>query len=315
MTTIFFSGAPEETTPWSEALERWSRELNIPFTLITDEGRLPPAGADMLVHNPVKGVSDLSRFAGVKVIQSTWAGVERFLSNPTLPEGPVLCRMVEPGLSEGMTDYICGHVMRYHLDIDTNIRESAEAVWNFVTPPLSRSRRVGLLGLGELGADAAQMLAKLRFDVAGWSRRAKSIDGVRCYHGAEGLRQLLGRSEILVTILPATAETRNILNDETLALMPEGARIINPGRGALIDDDALLRALESGRVAHATLDVFDQEPLPQYYPFWRNPKVTVTPHIAAETRVDGAARVVVEQVGRMIAGEPLRHIADRASGY
>lgn len=97
--------------------------------------------------------------------------------------------------------------------------------------------------------------------------------------------------------------------------MPEGARIINPGRGALIDDDALLRALESGRVAHATLDVFDQEPLPQNHPFWRNPKVTVTPHIAAETRVDGAARVVVEQVGRMIAGEPLRHIADRASGY
>lgn len=123
------------------------------------------------------------------------------------------------------------------------------------------------------------------------------------------------RSEILVTILPSTAETRGLMNAKTLALLPKGAVIINPGRGQLIEEAALLDAVNGGHIAHATLDVFNTEPLPQGHPFWSHPKITITPHIAAETRASGAARVVVEQIGRMTCGEPLQHIVDPAIGY
>ncbi|MFV0476054.1 MAG: 2-hydroxyacid dehydrogenase, partial [Pikeienuella sp.] len=300
---------------WGAELARWREELGVPFTLRLDAAEIDPDAVDMLVLNPVLGAADLAPYRGARVIQSTWAGVERFLGNPTLPQGPTLCRMVEPGLTEGMTDYIAGHVLRYHLGTDRRLADSAAGEWRPAPPPLSRDRRVGLLGLGALGRDAARMLARLRFDVAGWSRTPKSIEGVKCFHGDEGLREILTRSEIIITILPATAETKHILNAETLALAPRGACVINPGRGPLIDDEALLAALESGRIAHATLDVFTTEPLPADHPYWGHPGVTVTPHIAAATRAGFAARVVVEQIGRMIHGEEMQHIVNRNLGY
>lgn len=315
MTEVLLSTRPAQIEEWGAELTRWGRELNIPFTLRLDPAEISPEKVDMLVLNPAAGVRDLAPYRGAKAIQSTWAGVEALLANATLPDEPALCRMVEPGLSEGMTDYITGHALRHHLDIDRCVRESMAGNWAAKVPPLSRDRKVGVLGLGALGADAARMLARLRFDVAGWSRSAKSVDGVTCLHGADGLNKILARSEILVTILPSTAETRGILNARTLALMPRGAVIINPGRGPLIDDEALLAALESGQIGHATLDVFNEEPLPADHPYWRNPQVTVTPHVAAETRANFAARVVVEQIGRMARGEPLWHIVDRDLGY
>lgn len=315
MTDILFSAREDQLDRWAEMLTRWSAELDIPFTLHIDPARAPVERLDMLALSPVAGVSDLAPYAHVKVIQSIWAGVEGLLRNPTLPAAPLLCRMVEPGLATGMTEYIVGHVMRYHLGIDRNIRESMEGVWKPAPAPYARERRVGVLGLGALGADAAQALARIGFDVAGWSRTPKTIEGVTCFHGAAGLDEIVARSEIIVTVLPATAETKGVLNARTLALAPRGACIVNPGRGPLIDDDALLAALASGHIAHATLDVFNTEPLPEDRPYWRNPRVTVTPHIAAETRPEGASRVVVEQIGRMIRGESLLYIVDRDAGY
>ncbi len=315
LTEALFSSSPEELETWAPELRRWRDELGVPFTFHTDAAAIPAGKVDVLILNPVEGAKDLSPYRGAKLIQSTWAGVERFLGNATVPEGPVLCRMVEPGLAESMTDYICGHVLRAHLDIDHWIRLSAEGRWEPRFPPLSRHRKVGLLGLGELGEDAARMLSRLRFDVAGWSRSPKTIEGVETFHGAEGLRALLARSDILVTILPLTTATRHILNAETLALLPMGATIVNPGRGPLIDDEALLAALASGRVGRATLDVFAAEPLPAGHPYWGHPQVTVTPHIAAETRAASAARVVVEQIGRLTRGEALHHVVDRGRGY
>ncbi len=315
MTNILFSSDTDESAVWAPELRAWGERLGVEFELFTDPTKIAPEAVDMLVLNPVAGAKDLAPYAGVKVIQSIWAGVESYLANPTLPTAPTLCRMVENGLRDGMTDYICGHVLRHHLDIDRSIRDSAAGVWDRFEPPLSSERKIGVLGLGALGADAAAMLARLRFDVAGWSRTQKDVEGVACHAGPEGLREVVSRSEILVTILPLTPETRHILNAETLALAPEGAVVINPGRGPLIDDDALLAALKSGRIGHATLDVFVEEPLPEAHPYWRNPRVTVTPHIAAATRSTHAARVVVEQIGRMKRGEPLRHIVDHRRGY
>jgi len=174
---------------------------------------------------------------------------------------------------------------------------------------------VALLGLGALGAACAGALAGLGFPVLGWSRTPKDLPGIECHHGRDGLKTVLSRAQIVVTLLPATPGTENTLNAETLGWLPQGAAIINPGRGALIDDAALLAALDAGQVGAATLDVFRVEPLPRDHPYWAHPKVTVTPHIAAETRPVTAARVVVENLRRLRDGEPLLHLVDRAEGY
>lgn len=315
MTVVLFAARADLAQPWAEALSRWREELSVPFTLHTDPEAVDPAEVEVLVTGASGGPADFSPYAGARLIQSFWAGVEGFLANPTFPREPVFCRMVEPGLREGMTDYVCAHVLRAHVGLDRHVRDSAEGLWRPAAPPLSRDRKVGVLGLGALGADAARMLGHLRFDVGGWSRTPKHLDGVRCFSGDEGLRAILGESEIVVTLLPSTPATHHLLNAERLSWLPRGATIINPGRGQLIDDDALLAALASGQVAQATLDVFDTEPLPEGHPYWGHPQVTVTPHVAAETRIDTAARVVVEQIGRLQRGEPLRHIVDRDSGY
>jgi glyoxylate/hydroxypyruvate reductase A len=169
--------------------------------------------------------------------------------------------------------------------------------------------------MGALGCAVAETLVSLGFDVAGWSRSQKDIPGVTCFHGDEGLQKVLGRTEIAVLLLPDTPATEDTINSKTLALMPDGAFIINPGRGPLIDDDALLAALDQGKIAHATLDVFRTEPLRATHSYWAHPKVTVTPHIAAETREKTASQVIVENIRRGEAGEEFLHLVDRALGY
>jgi len=187
--------------------------------------------------------------------------------------------------------------------------------WQPHTPPLARNRTVGILGLGALGAACAAALAGLNFRVLGWSRRQKHVAGVTCFAGDDGLANLLEQAQILCLLLPLTASTENLLDRRNLARLPRGAVIINPARGPMIDDDALLDALATGQIAHATLDVFRHEPLPPQHPFWQHPGITVTPHIASETRAETAAQVVAENIRRAEAGETLLHLVDRAAGY
>ena len=222
--------------------------------------------------------------------------------------------MVDFGLTHGMVEWCTGHVLRHHLGMDTDILRK-DAKWEPRTPPLARERSVAVLGIGALGQAVAEALVGLGFDVTGWSRSEKQIEGVRCLHGDDGLAEALRRAEIAVLLMPDTPATRDVLNEETLAQMPKGAFIINPGRGPLIADDALLEALDSGQIAHATLDVFRVEPLPEDHPYWAHPRVTVTPHIAAATRNDTASEVVAENIRRSEAGEPLLHLVDRDRGY
>jgi glyoxylate/hydroxypyruvate reductase A len=222
--------------------------------------------------------------------------------------------MVDPALTEGMVEYVTGHVLRHHLGMDHHIH-GLKGVWRVDVPPLARERTVGILGLGELGAACAEALAGLRFRVVGWSRRQKAVPGVLCRSGAEGLLDTLAEAEILVLLLPLTTATESLMDADRLGRLPEGAMIINPGRGALIDDAALITALDKGDIGHATLDVFRQEPLPPEHPFWSHPKVTVTPHIASETRPESASRVIAENIRRCEAGEPLLYLVDRRAGY
>ncbi len=223
--------------------------------------------------------------------------------------------MVNPDLTEGMVEYVVGHVLRHHLGIDAHIH-GQDGVWRSeVLPPLARERPVAVLGLGALGQAAAHALWQLNFPVMGWSRTQKTLPGVDCHAGEAGLDQVLARAEIVVLLMPLTTDTTNILNARRLALLPKGAVILNPGRGGLIDDAALLAALDTGHVGHATLDVFRVEPLPVDHRYWAHPRVTVTPHIAAATRVKSACAVLADNISRGESGQPLLYLVDRARGY
>ncbi len=279
------------------------------FTLSTD---LPADRVDYIVYAPNSTVQDFTNFPRLRAVLSLWAGVERIVGNQTLTVP--LTRMVDAGLTEGMVEYVTGHVLRYHLGMDAHIA-AKPGDWLPEPPPLARSRPVGILGLGALGQACAQALSALNFPVTGWSRSPKNIPGLTCRHGADGLAETLRGSEILVLLLPDTAATENVLNPETLVLLPEGARIVNPGRGTLIDDSALLDALDSGQIGHATLDVFRAEPLRPDHPYWTHPNVTVTPHIASATRPQTAAAIIAENIRLDLAGEPLLHLVDRKRGY
>lgn len=307
--TIFFA-APAVWHEFAEVLPEALAEQGIEARIVTDAP--DPAAVDYIIYAPSAPLQDFTPFTRCKAVLSLWAGVERIVGNPTLTQP--LCRMVDSGLTEGMVEWVAGHCLRHHLGMDAHIR-NPDHIWNPVCPPLARERQIAMLGLGALGIAAARALLGLNFKVAGWSRSPKAVDGMACHWGEEGLQQALAGADIVVTLLPKTAETENLLNAQRLAYMKRGAVILNPGRGALIDDAALLAALDSGQVGHATLDVFRIEPLPADHPFWSHPRVTVTPHIAADTRATGAARVLAENVVRGEQGRPLLHLVDRKRGY
>ncbi|MCL1627355.1 glyoxylate/hydroxypyruvate reductase A [Roseibaca sp. V10] len=273
--------------------------------LVTDA---PAQTVDYIVYAPSSPLQDFTPFTNCRAVLSLWAGVERIVGNATLTQP--LARMVDPSLTQGMVEYVVGHVLRYHLALD-----KPATSWTPVVPPLAQDRCVGFLGLGELGRACAGALRALGFDVAGWSRSPRQLEGIACHSGPEGLRAVLARSDILVTLLPDTPATTNILNATTLAHLPRGARIINPGRGTAIDDAALLAALDQGQIAAATLDVFRTEPLPENHPFWHHPNVTVTPHIAAATRTETASDVIAANIARVERGQPLLHEVSRHNGY
>jgi glyoxylate/hydroxypyruvate reductase A len=306
---ILFAARPERWATYEAPLRAALDAAGIPAQLATE---IPPAQVDYIVYAPNSALQDFTPYTRAKAVLNLWAGVENIAGNTTLKIP--LARMVDPGLTKGMTEWVTGHVMRYHLGLDTDIGNTG-TVWSPHTPPLAQERQVVILGLGALGTAVARTLCGLGFDVTGWSRSPKEVDGVQCLNGAEGLDRALSRAEITVLLLPDTQATENTLNARTLALMPKGAFIINPGRGPLIDDAALIDALDRGHIAHATLDVFRVEPLPTDDPFWAHPKVTVTPHIAAETRAATASQVIVENIRRGERGEPFLHLVDRSLGY
>ena len=309
MIKVLFAAGADRWAEYETPLKRAASDANLDVHFATE---MDPADVEYIVYAPNSDLQDFRPYTNTKAVLNLWAGVEAIVGNRTLTQP--LTRMVEPGLKEGMVEWVTGHVLRHHLGMDAHI-VNPEHAWDVHYPPLARDRTVGILGLGELGAASAAALSALNFNVVGWSRSKKSIECVDTYAGEDGLRTCLAKSEILVLLLPATPATDNVINAEALAMLPTGAFVINPGRGPLIDDAALLAALDSGQVAHATLDVFRQEPLPKDHPYWVHPKVTVTPHVASETRASTAAQVVLENIRRGEAGEPFLHQVDRGAGY
>lgn len=306
---ILFSAQPNLWDAYKTMLPQALENRGITAQISTD---MEPAQTDYIVYAPNPNLTNFAPFTRTKAVLSLWAGVETIVDNKSLTQP--LCRMVDDGLELGMAEWVIGHVMRHHLGMDRHIH-GLNGLWDQTTPPLARDRQVTVLGLGMLGSAAAKALAALGFQVTGWSRSPKSIENIRCLHGVDGLEQALNSAEICVLLLPNTPATETIMNAKTLAMMPKGAALLNPGRGALIDDHALLTALDAGHIGHATLDAFRIEPLPADHIFWQHPKITVTPHIAAETRPQSASNVIADNIARSQAGQPLLHIVDRAAGY
>lgn len=307
---ILFSAKEERWPQYEPALTTALQKAGVAdFNLARD---IAPEVVDYIVMAPNGPVEDFTPYTRCKAVMNLWAGVEGIVSNPTLTQP--LTRMVDHGLTRGMIEWVSGHVLRHHLGMDAHIH-GQDGVWRKVIPPLAEDRPVTILGMGALGTACAEALVGLGFDVTGWSRSPKDVAGVRCLHGDSGLNKALSTAEILVLLLPKTPETENLMDATRLALLPEGAMIVNPGRGPLIDDEALLEALDSGHIAHATLDVFRIEPLPPEHPYWAHPSVTVTPHIASDTRDATASQVIAENIRRSEAGEPLLHLVDTKLGY
>lgn len=308
---VLFAARPERWAEYEAPLRAALAEAGITAEIAPDLG--PPESIDYIVFAPNGTVSDFRPFTRAKAVLNLWAGVENIVGNETLTQP--LCRMVDSGLTQGMVEWVSGHVLRHHLGMDRQIRQ--EGGWQELhhIPPLAGARPITILGMGELGRACGQALAGLGFPVTGWSRRPKQVSGLTCLHGQDGLEAALARAQILVLLLPLTADTENLMDGRRLEMLPRGAVVINPGRGPLIDDAALLAALDAGQVGHATLDVFRVEPLPEGHPFWAHPRVTVTPHIASETRCTTAAQVIAENIRRGQTGLLLLHLVDRAAGY
>ncbi len=309
MINVLFAAKSAVWQEYQAPLTRALVEAGLDADLSRDHA---PADVDYIVLAPNGPVSDFTPFVKAKAVLNLWAGVENIVDNETLTQP--LARMVDEGLTRGMMEWVVGHVMRHHLGIDAHIL-GQDGLWRADYPPLAADRPVTILGLGALGIACADALVALNFPVTGWSRSMRDVQGVRCLNGDAGLDAALTNAQIVVLLLPDTPATRDVLNADRLASLACGAFIVNPGRGPLIDDDALLAALDNGQVAHATLDVFRVEPLPVDHAFWAHPNVTVTPHIASTTRPETASKIIVENIKRGEAGQPFLHLVDRKAGY
>ena len=306
---ILFSANEENwkryKAPLQDALDDKSLDYELGITII-------PSEVDYIIYAPSSPLQDFSPYTKLKAVLNLWAGVEGVTNNKTLKVP--LARMVDSGLTDGMVEWVTGHTLRHHLGIDKHIH-GQDGIWRSYVPPLAKDRIITILGLGTLGTACGIALKRLGFNVRGWSRREKRVDGILCFYGDEQIDSSLMDADIVVLLLPDTPLTQNILNQHTLNLLKRGAFVLNPGRGPLIDDDALLAALETGQIEHATLDVFRIEPLPQNHQYWSNNKVTVIPHKASETRPKTASQVIAMNIERAENGQELLYLVDRENGY
>lgn len=298
--------------------ERFRRVLpNRPIVAFPGEGINPTEVGYAAVWRPSAG--SLARLPNLRVIFNLGAGVDALMADVTLPRLPIV-RAVSLDLAYRMSEYVLLHVLLYHRQQNELDRAQARREW--ISPPqwAAKSIRVGIMGLGALGIDAARKLRTVGFDVAGWSGSNKNMEGITCYTGPHELKAFLARTDVLVALLPLTAQTRGILNYKLFSELARdgvlgGPVLINAGRGGLQDENDVLAALNDGVLIGATLDVFENEPLPATSPFWTHPKVRITPHNAADCDPDVLAKDVADQILAFERGEPLRHTVDAASGY
>jgi glyoxylate/hydroxypyruvate reductase len=262
----------------------------------------------------------LADLPNLKAIFSLGAGVDHMFRDPFLPDAPIV-RVVDDDLTNRMSEWVVLHTLLHLRQQRLYDRRQADGHWEEdLNQPAAKDVRVGLMGLGALGLDAARKLKVIGFEVAGWSRTRKQVDGLTCFHGADGLDVMLARTDILVALLPLTPETRGILNARLFAKLARdgrlgGAILLNAGRGGLQVEADIVAALQSGALKAASLDVFESEPLPADSPLWRDPRVFVSPHSAALSEPGAVAQGIAAQIEAYERGEPLRNVVDREREY
>ena len=300
---ILFASQAERAEDWLPLLQRALPQERFVIA--------PEADVDIaLVATPPPGTFE--KLGRLRLVQSLWMGVEKLLDDPALPRGVPLARLVDPGMVAAMSEMVLACVLDWHRHLYRYRDYQRQGRWHRHRQYLASDRSVGLLGLGELGTDAARKLRALGFNVAGWSRRPRNIEGISC---STDLKEVLGTSNALVCLLPLTPLTRGILNSENLRKIRKGGCLINLARGGHVVTRDLIEALDSGHLAHAYLDVFESEPLPAGDPLWRHPRVTVTPHAGALTDPRTALPRIVENVERVRRGAPLLNPVDFGAGY
>jgi glyoxylate/hydroxypyruvate reductase A len=308
---VLFQTSWASAGAWLPELRRQAPEIE--FRLWPELG--DPAQIEAaLVWQPPMGLFDGMR--RLRLIQVLGAGVDSLIaSGIALPPGVPVTRVVDPVMSRRMAEYALYGVMRFHRRFDVYERQQRERRWDRHGHPDPAEVRVGIMGMGEIGATTARLMADLGYDLAGWSRSGRGPDGIRMFAGEQGLGAFLARTDVLLCLLPLTAATRGILDARLFARLPMGATVVNLARGGHLVEGDLLGALDGGQLGGAMLDVFEQEPLPASSPLWAHPKVLVTPHTAGITNPRTAGAGIVENLRRLARGEPLLHLVDPARGY
>lgn len=294
---------------WIPALSRL-----LPQDRFFTSEKFEPASIDIaLIAAPKRGV--VGQLPNVRFVQSLFMGVDGLLADPTFPRDKPLARLIDPGMVAAMTESVVAHVLDYHRHHYAYRADQAQKRWHRLPQYMASDRTIGILGLGELGTAVARRLLPFEFKVTGWKRSSAEIAAIEVFSGAAGIDELLARSQVVVSLLPLTDETRGVLNAAAFARMPKGGAIINVARGPQVVGGDLIAALDSGHLAHAYLDVFDTEPLPPDSPLWTHPGVTITPHSAALTEPRTAMARVVENIERVRAGRSALNLVDFSAGY
>jgi glyoxylate/hydroxypyruvate reductase A len=302
----------EEMKPssWAKHIRRLAPEIE--FRVWPETGNV----ADIrmaLVWKPPEGA--LTRFPNLGCIASLGVGVDHILNGGQLPENIPITRIVDPSMARSMSEYITLAVLNHCRHFDRYRQDQQDKTWQPRVPLLPDNIRIGLMGMGQLGSHAAMQLRRFGFAVAGWSRTPKEIAGIGSYVGSDGLLPFVRRTDILICTLPLTPSTEGILGRRIFEHLPQGAYLINVARGQHLVEADLISALAQGRLSGACLDVFCEEPLPESHPFWRHPRITVTPHISSLTYPAAVAPQLVENYRRLESGQPLENVVDPERGY
>ena len=306
---IAYISRDSDFQPWKKVLEAGLGPIDFrPLDNLGDTDDIEIA----LAWKPPRGL--IRTFRNVRLIVSLGMGVDHLLADDTLPDVPMV-RIMDDGLVGQMSEYALYWALRHHREIDRYAGLQAQGKWQPLDFVDTIDRRVGVMGLGTIGQDTARKFAMLGFPTAGWSRTARTLDGIETFHGSDGFQRFLARCDILVDVLPLTRETRGLLDAAAFARLPRGAYFINMARGGHVVDEALLAALDSGHLSGAALDVFNTEPLPAGHPYWTHPRVHVTPHIAGATNPRTASPGVIDNIKRLRAGRELIHRVDPRTGY
>lgn len=308
---ILLSTKAHTMQDWKAALLAVDPSLEI--RLFPDVG--DPAEIEAAVVWTAHDMMELRRYPNLKLIVSMGAGVDHLLRPPGPPPGIPVARLKDVLLTSAMAEWVLLNVLRFHRQDPEYRALQQRKEWLELSAPSTAERRIGILGIGELGSASARALTALGFPVMGWSRSAKTLPGVQTFHGADGLMAMAAQSDILICLLPLTPHTRGVLNAKLLSALPRGAYVINGARGGHMVAEDMLAALDSGHIAGAALDVFEPEPLPPESGFWSHPKVFLTPHAASITIPSSVAPQVVENIHNMRAGRPLINLVDFSLGY